>query len=174
MPELDVYLRPLRIEDCWTGGNGGALRRSDGEFVINGGIIRNCSAKYGGAYNGNKDPFIMNGGTIDGCIGRSGSGAFNSNNVVIHGGTVKNCVSANGGGVIEISGIFTVDGGTFDNNVAVYGAVMTAESTGDNITVTVTGGTFTNNHLTSGVANIYDWTTVPPASKVIDLSGLGE
>lgn len=149
------------IENCYTENNGGAIRRDDGIVTMSSGLIKNCSADYGGAYNGNSTAFVMTGGTIDGCIGRSGSGAFNSNNVVIHGGTIKNCVSLNGGGVVEVSGTLIIDGGEFINNSAVYGAVISMEVECE-CTITVTGGTYTNNHLSDEgqTPNIYDFDTI--------------
>ena len=160
------------IEDCSTTRNGGAIRRQDGYVTMNGGLIKNCVAAYGGAYNGNSKPFTMNGGVIDGCVGTSGSGAFNSNNVVINGGTIKNCVSYGGGGVVEVSGTLTITGGTFENNSAIYGAVISMEIVCD-ANISVTGGTYTNNHLSDGTANIYDLETIKPGEgSTIDIEYL--
>ena len=119
-----------KITDNGTHGDGAAVdvgksnidgQPKYGTFIMNGGIIKDCTAEDdGGAVDLGKDcTFIMNGGTIKNCTAEDCGGAvivkdkatFEMNNGLIEGCSVKT-VNGNGGGVyIEKAGRFIMNGG---------------------------------------------------------------
>lgn len=101
-----------------------------GEFVMNGGIIRNNRSNAGGAvYVNLGQKFNMTGGTIEGCNGLNSGGAiYNNGTFIMSGGTISNnfandATNGKGGGIYnDDAGVINLNGGTIQQcESAVYG-----------------------------------------------------
>ena len=93
----------------------------DGSFTMNGGAIRDNTAKAhgGGVYVKKDAEFTMNGGAIrDNTSGEYGGGVENNGSFTITGGTITGNTAKIGGGIFNQGG-FTMTGGAISNNTAV-------------------------------------------------------
>ena len=134
---------------------GGVMVDSDGEFIMNGGTIKDNTAltEGGGVYDYGK--FTMNGGTISGNkttkkstqyskLAGGGVSAYGSSSTpfIMNGGTISNNTSAgSGGGVYSTSKPFIMNGGTISGNTAETdgGGVYANAAMTLNGNVTITG-----------------------------------
>ena len=101
-------------------GDGGGVYINSGELKLEGGVIRNCTARNGGGV-------YENGGTL-----------------TLTAGNIYQCTAAgNGGGVCQNNGAFAMSGGTVSNSRATQGGgVYVAE----NKALNMSGGSITNNN----------------------------
>ena len=117
----------------WSGGGVNVWKQ--GEFVMEGGTIRDCKAgKHGGGVNVGTDNtngstitkgiFTMKGGTIKNCSTPSasgwGGGVSNWTTFIMEGGTIEDNTTSNGGGGVTTSAdaSFIMLGGVIKNNIA--------------------------------------------------------
>ncbi|MBQ9720228.1 MAG: hypothetical protein IJV64_05985, partial [Oscillospiraceae bacterium] len=110
--------------------DGGAVYLSNtASLLIEGGAIRNCSARYGGAvYKAGTGTVTMTGGSITLCTARSngggiyinsGPGVNNGDSFTMTGGSITRCTAVNGGGVWLNSGYkMSMTGGSISSNKA--------------------------------------------------------
>ena len=121
--------RNSALQNAKTTGNGAGVNLDKGaSLTIEGGTIRNCSAKNGGAvYKNGNGLLTVTGGTITRCFATdNGGGIFVNqpqNNAteafVMSGGSISRCSAANGGGVWVVNNCgMTMSGGNISNNTA--------------------------------------------------------
>ena len=117
-------------DTSWSGGGVNVWKQ--GEFIMEGGAIKNCKAgKHGGGVNVGTDNtsgstttkgiFTMLGGTIENNTSTGwGGGVCNWSTFVMEGGTIENNTTSNGGGGVSTSldASFTMSGGTIKENIA--------------------------------------------------------
>lgn len=117
-------------KDSYTTNTTTVIYVVSGEFVMNGGIIRNNRSNAGGAvYVNLGQKFNMTGGTIEGCNGLNSGGAiYNNGTFIMSGGTISNnfandATNGKGGGIYnDDAGVINLNGGTIQQcESAVYG-----------------------------------------------------
>lgn len=110
---------------------GGVYVASGAKFILKGGKIYNCSAKWGGGVHVYGE-FTMNGGIISAnsaSAEEGGGGVFVDlgGSFTMNGGIIRSNTAYSGAGVavqLESSsrkGVFTMNGGTIENNTSAYG-----------------------------------------------------
>lgn len=120
-------------DTSWSGGGVNVWKQ--GEFIMEGGSIKDCKAgKHGGGVNVGTDNtkgstitkgiFTMKGGTIKNCSTPSssgwGGGVSNWTKFIMEGGTIEDNTTSNGGGGVTTSAdaSFIMTGGTIKGNTA--------------------------------------------------------
>ncbi len=111
-------------------GNGGAVYLNNASLIIEGGVIRNCSAANGGAVykNGTNGCVTFTGGSITRCTATGNGGgvyinggpaAQSGDSFVMTGGSITRCTAKNGGGVwVHNDRRMSMSGGSISANSA--------------------------------------------------------
>ena len=117
--------RNAALQNASTTSNGGGVLLNNGASLsIEGGTIRNCSAKSGGGvYKDGNGTVTMSGGSITKCTAADyGGGIYLQNGTVtMSGGSISRCEAARGGGVYvpnNTNRSFTMSGGSIIANHA--------------------------------------------------------
>lgn len=145
--------------------NGAAVYMDDpqGEVIISGGTIKDCSAENGGAIYMTAGSFELSGtGSVSGNIATESGGAIylGGGTVTIKGGEIsRNTAAENGGGAYLGGGELTVDGGTVSSNSAKNGGgafveggqVLVFSGNIENNTAEINGGGFDINNGSFGM-----------------------
>jgi len=81
--------------------NGGGVCINDGQFIIEGGVIRNCEANDGGGVYLNNGSLTLTAGSIYQCTARASGGGVRARNgsFTMSGGSIQGCSAKDGGGV---------------------------------------------------------------------------
>ena len=111
--------------------NGGAIYVENGTAILNGGTIKNCSAKKGGVIYINGGSYEMHGGTISTSKANEGGAIYIAEgNFFMDGGTIDDCESTGNGGAGYIAnGNFVMTSGVIsNNNAAQMGGAFRVES----------------------------------------------
>ena len=103
--------------------DGGGVYVNNGTFTINGGVIRNCSARNGGGvYQNAAVGFDLVAGSIMQCTasGQGGGVYINKGPFNMTGGSISACQANAGGGVFAVGGrVFNMSGGSIVGNHAI-------------------------------------------------------
>lgn len=113
------YMRSGEIKNCKVNGDGVISVTDNSKFIMEGGIISECTAGMGaggGLYATNGSTININSGTISGCEAGVGGGLYvDGSAVTISGGTISGCEAAinEGGGLYATNqSTITISGGT--------------------------------------------------------------
>ena len=102
--------------------DGGGVYINSGELKLEGGVIRNCTARNGGGVYENGGTLTLSGGSnIYQCTATGNGGGVCQNNgaFAMSGGTVSNSRATQGGGVYVVNNrILNMSGGSITNNTA--------------------------------------------------------
>lgn len=116
--------------------DGGAVYMETGTCTIEGGTIRDCTARYGGAVYMSGGTFNMSGGTLNRNTAEKDGGAVyvTGGSVVMTGGTVSNniTIDGNGGGVCVQGGSFRMEGPELTTNINYNTANFTSDAEAGN------------------------------------------
>lgn len=137
--------------------NGGAVYVENGNAVMSGGTIQNCSADLGGVFYVKGGDVTISGDDTELINNSSEKGGViyvEQGNVTINGGTITNNSAVNGGAIYGVGGDIIVKHGNIDENEATDGGALYLDSTIDNY-CKIYGGSLSDNTATDDGGAIY-------------------
>jgi len=133
---------------------GGIKIKSDGCFIMRGGMICGNNESLGGGVSVFEGTFLMRGGEISGNTGtKLGGGVYNNSTFIMEGGNISGNNAIYGGGGVLNRDAFTIEGGLIGSNSADYGGgILTTEGSS-----VISGGIISGNNAIEGGGVYIDW-----------------